>query len=221
MELEVVETGALGTNTYVLSENNEAVIVDAGEYSSKVTKYIKENNLVPKFLILTHGHGDHIGGVSEYKKVFPKMQIVAGIKEKKMLENSKLNYSKDIFGEDKKVDVDIFVKDGDELKLGNLTLKVIETPGHPRGGISIFISENNIHILFSGDTLFAESVGRADFPESSWNDLVRSISEKLYALPDDTEVLPGHGPATTIEYEKKHNPFVRPSFNDPYAEETT
>ncbi|MBE6032494.1 MAG: MBL fold metallo-hydrolase, partial [Clostridiales bacterium] len=134
----------------------------------------------------------------------PQVKLVACEKEKVILCDPKINFSRDICGQPITVDADIYVNDGDTLQVGDLELKFIHTPGHTPGGMCIYVGDT----LFSGDTLFARSVGRTDFPLGSMTQLTASIREKLFLLPDDTKVYPGHMGATTIENEKRSNPFV-------------
>jgi glyoxylase-like metal-dependent hydrolase (beta-lactamase superfamily II) len=227
LKVKTYPTGALQTNTYIVYDeaSKEAAIIDAHEFSPEAPAFINENVLIPKYFILTHGHGDHIGGLLEYVKKFPQLQVVAAEKEKPILGIPENNYTRDIFKKGLKIEPDIYVHEGDELKLGAASLKVIECPGHTPGGISLysdgsggegFSDESNAQkICFTGDTLFLESCGRADLFGGDWAALVRTIQNKLYALPKETVCYPGHGPATEIGYEIVHNQYVRPGFDYP------
>lgn len=168
--------------------------------------YIREKGIDIEYILLTHGHGDHIGGAADYLSLYNGSRLVAASDEKEMLNNAGLNFSLQTSGERVKLDADIYVNDNETLKVGNLELKFLTTPGHTPGGMCIYMP--NEGILFSGDTLFAQSVGRTDFPRSSFEQLSRSIKEKLYTLPDDTIVYPGHMGKTSIALEKEYNPFV-------------
>ena len=199
-------SGPLAVNCYVASDEatKKAFIVDPGAHNKDMVNYIKENGFEIEYIILTHGHGDHIGGVPACRKEYPKAKLVACIHEKPMLEDPYLNMSTLTGGESVSLSVDHYVSDGDTMKVGEMELKFLHTPGHTPGGMCILVG----NILFSGDTLFQQSIGRTDFQGSSFAAIQDSIRSKLYTLPDDTIVLPGHMGTTTIGYEKRNNPFV-------------
>ncbi|MGI6751059.1 MAG: MBL fold metallo-hydrolase [Anaerovoracaceae bacterium] len=200
--------GPLGANCYVVSDEvtGKGFMVDPGGTNPRMEAYIQEKDIKIEYIILTHGHGDHIGGAPNYLALYNGSKLVAAEGEKEMLNNAGLNFSMETYGERMKMDADMYVRDEDTLEVGNLKLKFLATPGHTPGGMCIYMPEDGI--LFSGDTLFAQSVGRTDFPRSSFEQLSRSIMEKLYTLPDETIVYPGHMGATTIGTEKEFNPFV-------------
>ena len=179
--------------------------MDPGGYNKVLTKEVQENNVKIKYIILTHGHSDHICGVNEHKADFPDAKVVAYKDEEAMLEDPNLNQSPG-FGVPYSTKADILVNDGDELKVGDATLKFIHTPGHTTGGMCIYVEAAKA--LFSGDTLFCQSIGRTDFPGGSYREIMDSIRKKLFLLPDDTNVFPGHMGPTSIGFEKENNPFV-------------
>ncbi len=199
-------SGPLGANCYVANDEatKKAFIVDPGGMNPKMVNYIEENGLTVEYIILTHGHGDHIGGVPACRKQYPDSKLIACIHEKEILANPELNMSIYTDGTPISLDADIYVSDGETMKVGELELKFLHTPGHTPGGMCILAGD----VVFSGDTLFLQSIGRTDFPGSSFAAIVESIKNKLYTLPDDTTVLTGHMGATMIGYEKKSNPFV-------------
>jgi len=206
MIIKSFHTGPLAVNCYVVTDDasRKTFIVDPGGYNNIMVNYIKEQNLEVEYIILTHGHGDHIGGVPDLAKEFPGVKIVAGIHERPMLENANMNASTMMFGYPVSFSADRYVADGETLQVGNMELKFLHTPGHTKGGMCILVED----VVFSGDTLFQQSIGRTDFPGSSYPEIKRSIHEKLFTLPDDTKVLPGHMDSTTIGFEKENNPFV-------------
>lgn len=207
MRITNLPSGALQANTYLAvdEKTNEGFIVDPGGYNKVLTKEVRDNDVNIKYIILTHGHSDHICGVNEHKAEFPDAKIVAYKDEEAMLENPNLNQSPG-FGVPYSTKADILVSDGDELKIGDVTLKFIHTPGHTEGGMCIYVKEAKA--LFSGDTLFRQSIGRTDFPGGSYKEIMDSIRKKLFLLPDDTNVFPGHMGTTSIGFEKENNPFV-------------
>ena len=207
MRITNLPSGALQANTYLAvdEKTNEGFIVDPGGYNKVLTKEVRDNDVNIKYIILTHGHSDHICGVNEHKAEFPDAKIVAYKGEEAMLENPNLNQSPG-FGVPYSTKADILVSDGDELKVGDVTLKFIHTPGHTEGGMCIYVKEAKA--LFSGDTLFRQSIGRTDFPGGSYKEIMDSIRKKLFLLPDDTNVFPGHMGTTSIGFEKENNPSV-------------
>lgn len=206
MKVTTFLSGPLSVNCYVASDEatKKAFIVDPGGHNNDMVNYIKENNLEVEYIILTHGHGDHIGGVPSCRKEYPNAKLVACIHEKPMLEDARLNMSSMTGGESLSLAVDIYVSDEETMKVGDMELKFLHTPGHTPGGMCILVD----NVVFSGDTLFQQSIGRTDFHGSSFAAIKDSINNKLYTLPDDTIVLPGHMGTTTIGYEKRNNPFV-------------
>jgi len=194
------------TNSYLLwdEESCEAMLIDPGAPGEKVISFIKDNKLILKYIVNTHGHGDHIGGNRYFKERFPDAKIGVHKADEMMLYKADLNLS--LFYEQNTVSpsADIVLEDGMSLFLGKEEIKVIHTPGHTKGGAALLTG----NYLFSGDTLFAENVGRTDLPGGSFAELAASIQKKLFILPEDTLVLPGHGDATTIGEEKSFNPYV-------------
>ncbi len=207
MKITNLPSGPLSVNTYLAvdEETKKGFVVDPGGYNPKLTKMVQDEGIDIEYIILTHGHSDHICGVNEHLDDFPGAKVVANVNEKQMLEDPNLNMSTS-FGAPQTVHADILVDDNDELQVGNLTLKFFYTPGHTTGGMCIYIASENV--LFSGDTLFRQSIGRTDFPGGSFKDLADAVHKKLFVLPDETAVLPGHMGTTTIGFEKGNNPFV-------------
>lgn len=206
MKIYNYPAGALGTNCYlgVCETTKEAFIVDPGGVNDRLAHDVEQNAYKVKAIIVTHGHGDHICGVPYYKGMFPDAMVIAAEAEKPMLMNARMNFSAETCGEKVSLMVDRYVNDGDTLKIGKIELLFLMTPGHTPGGMCIYTDG----VVFSGDTLFAQSIGRTDFPGGSFAQLKKSIETKLYVLPPETRVLPGHMGPTTIAIEKESNPFV-------------
>lgn len=201
MQIKLFEIGRpFITNCYLVYDENtkDAVIVDPAAPSETLRNFIQQNGLNLHYLILTHGHGDHTGGIDYFKAEFPGVKLVASGLERKFL------YDRDASEGKGGIVADIELKDEDHMQIGGMDLRFISTPGHTPGGMCILI-ENT---LISGDTLFHCSVGRTDLPGGNTLALMTSIREKLLPLPDDTIVLPGHDMATTIGYERKYNPWL-------------
>lgn len=205
MVIRSIATGPIMVNTYVAyDETKKGFIVDPGGFSQVLADYIKENEVEIEYIILTHGHGDHIGGVKAFMDLYPNAKLVAYKDERELLQDPMKNVSRELSGTPVTLEADIYVSDGDTLKVGDTTLTFIHTPGHTKGGMSIV----GPGFVFSGDTLFRGSIGRTDFYGGSFPEIMKSIKERLFLLPDDTVVYPGHMEPTTIEYEKRNNPFV-------------
>lgn len=206
MKIVNIPTGMLQANTYLVCDETSRLgfIVDLGGYSKELKNIIEKNDIQIQYIVLTHGHGDHIGGVQEHLKDFPDAKVVCSRAEEKMLLDPELNEAHHFGPEKVSFKPDILVDDGDTLSVGNMTMKFIMTPGHTEGGMCILIDD----VLFSGDTLFCRSIGRTDLAGGDFKTLMESIKNKLFLLPDETQVLPGHMGTTTIGFEKEHNPFV-------------
>ena len=199
-------TGPLQVNTYLAyDDTKKGFIVDPGGYSMALAETVKKEEIEIEYIILTHGHADHIGGVAEFQKEYPQAKVVAYVGERDMLQDPAMNSSYEINRKAITVEADIYVNDRDTLTVGEVELTFVHTPGHTLGGMCILTPG----YVFSGDTIFRASIGRTDFYGGSFEQIAKSIKERLYILPDNTLVLPGHMGETTIGYEKENNPFVR------------
>ncbi len=209
MRLESFVLGELAVNSYLLWDEGtkEAVCIDPGRPAVEVAKAIKDQGLRLTRILLTHGHADHIGGVAEVKNA-TGASVAAHPAAAPVLANPALNLS-ELFGESLVVYPDILLADGDIIPIGSVFLKVRHTPGHSPGGICLF----GPGLVFTGDLIFAGSVGRTDLPGGDPAALVRSIKE-LMQLPDETKLLPGHGPSTTVGRERLTNPFLKETDED-------
>lgn len=200
--------GAVGTNCYVAadSESGQCIIIDPADNVQQLQKMISESGCQPAAILLTHGHIDHIKAAKDLKDIY-NINIYAGREEEETLSNPQINLSTAIIGEEFVLKADVLLDDGQKIKLAGMNIEAIHTLGHTAGGMCYYIADENI--LFSGDTLFAESVGRTDFPGGSMSSIVSSIKNKLFVLPEDTRVFPGHGEGTSVKYEKQYNPFCQ------------
>lgn len=198
MEIKTFTLGMYQSNNYLVYENGHALLIDLGAGAEAVFNFLQENNLILDQILLTHGHLDHVDGVDELLTmtgpvpVYLHEEDAIAILEKKR-----------IFGH--MAAKTTAIENGSKIAFGEKTIEVFTTPGHTKGGVS-FLVENR---LFTGDTLFKHNVGRTDLYGGSEEEIIASVTEKLYTLPDDTIVYPGHDAATTIGHEKKYNMYVK------------
>ena len=206
MKIEKFVLGALQTNSYLIlnEDTKEVLIVDPATCPDYVVSHVKSNGYVPKGILLTHGHFDHVMGIEKWVELYD-IPVYLHEEEKEVLATPNLNLSV-MMGKYYSYDKVQTLKDGEILELAGFSFKVIHTPGHTKGGCCYY--EESEEVLISGDTLFHSSVGRSDFPTGSMSTLIKSIKEKLFVLPDMVMVYPGHNSLTCIADEKRYNPFV-------------
>ncbi|MCD6175120.1 MAG: MBL fold metallo-hydrolase [Planctomycetes bacterium] len=209
----IVDTIVLGdyqTNCFCVRQNEEAgdcLIIDPGMEATPLVQMLKKNDYTPVDILLTHGHADHIGGVETLRQHWPEVRVAIHKDDATMLTSPAENLSlmAGVMVQARSAEIQLNSEEGDYTAAG-LRFKVLHTPGHTPGGICLYASEEDI--LFAGDTLFAGSIGRSDFPGGHHQTLIDMIRQKLLTLPEQTTVYTGHGLATTIGNEKKFNPFL-------------
>ena len=208
VDIRTFTLGPFQTNCYVVTAGSDACwLVDASFEPAPMVRYVREKGLRPEALILTHAHVDHIAGVAEVRSAFPGVPVWVHSAEAAWLNDPVLNLSAMMGMSVTAPGPDRLLAEGEWLELGGVKWLVLHTPGHSPGGITLWCEAEGVALV--GDSLFAGSVGRTDFPGSDPALLAASIRGKLYALPESTKVLPGHGPATTVGREKRSNPYVR------------
>ena len=185
-------------NTYLITSGNESAIVDPGELPDEIVN----SEVKIKYILLTHDHFDHIASVKEIKDIYPDAEIIIHKNDADGLFDQSHNLSKMMGMTIPPTKADIIVSDGDTIKLGDTDIKVIHTPGHTDGSVCYFADD----VIFSGDTLFFRSIGRTDFPSGNYKDMTESL-KKLMQLDGGIKVYPGHGEITSIEFERKNNPY--------------
>jgi len=206
MDLTIMPVGMLGTNCYILaSEQKSCLIIDPGAQPDKIANYLLQNGLAPKYILLTHGHYDHIGAVKRLMKRYPDAELYMGEGDVPLLTDPSVSnaLNRGLSAEDALFDHVDTIREGDTLTVDGLTVQVLETPGHSQGGLTFVCGT----FVFAGDTLFYESVGRTDLYGGDFNVLKESL-KKLCDLLGDYDVYPGHGESTTLSHERRHNPYI-------------
>lgn len=195
--------GDMGNNNYLLINGNDAAIIDCTGDIPELESVVKENNAELKYILLTHAHFDHIGGVKKLKeKTGAKVYLHTEDKEILDMTNEFMNMVG--LPEIDVPEIDVYINEGDKIQLGDSVLDVIHLPGHTPGGVGYLVD----NMLFSGDTIFLNSVGRTDLPGGNFNILKESIKNKLFNLDGSTIIYTGHGAETSVDYEKKYNSFI-------------
>ena len=209
MQVETLVVGPFATNCYILygAPGGDAVIVDPGGDPQDIIAAVNELGLRVTHIFITHGHGDHIAANAHVKSVFPEARICIHPRDAHMLKDPRANMSLAFGFNLISPPADVMVEGNTEITAAGFTFAIEHVPGHSPGSIC-FIPRIDEHMVFAGDTLFAGSIGRTDFPGGNGGLLIAGIREKLFSLPDDTVVYPGHGIATLIRKEKESNPFT-------------
>lgn len=207
MKIQHSVLGMCATNTYYVydDETKRGLIVDPADSPHTIIAKADSLSMIPEAILITHGHFDHVLAMNKVREHYG-IKVYAGLTEKQVLHDMAMNLTSS-FGMGQIFDADIYLKDGEEFETAGYHIKAIEVPGHTIGGMCYYFDKQGV--LFSGDTLFCESVGRSDFPGGSASALCRGIKDKLFILPEHTKVYPGHMDETTIGNEIRYNPFCR------------
>lgn len=207
MELVSISVGMLATNCYIVacSRTREGLVIDPGDEAPIILEAIEKRSITVKMIVLTHAHFDHTGAAAALREA-TGAPIAIHADEADLLARPRPLFHG--MRAPAPIAADRILKTGETLEVGDLHIRVLATPGHSPGGISLYLEQERL--ICTGDALFCEGIGRTDFPGSSGVTLSASIRTQLYTLPVETVVYPGHGPQTTIGWERQHNPFVRP-----------
>lgn len=199
--------GMVSTNCYVIynEQKKEGIIVDPADNGMYILNKCRELGVTPVAVLLTHGHIDHIMAVDDIRRAF-HVTVYMGMNEENLLKDPDMNLSGIMGTEQVSLEADYLLRDNEELEIAGYRIKTIATPGHTAGSVCYLFEDEDV--LVSGDTLFADSLGRTDLPTGSSGEIVRSITGRLFPLKDDIMVYPGHGEPTTMGHEKKYNPVA-------------
>jgi len=210
LKIGTIVSAPFGENTYIvhLPGRNDCLVIDPGFEPAPIFEYLERNSLSPAAIVCTHGHCDHIAGNGVLKQRWPGCPIVIGRGDAEKLTNPALNLSGAYGFNFTSPPADKLLEDGDRFEGAGLEFEVRDAPGHSSGHVVFICRQAAPWQVFGGDVLFQEGIGRYDFPDGDFEQLRDSIHRQLFTLPDDTVVLPGHGPGTTIGHEKRANPYV-------------
>jgi len=210
MIIDTVVLGAFQTNSYIVraeQTDSHCIVIDAGLSPEPLIDFLEDRSLTPEAVLLTHGHVDHIGGIPDVQAAWPEVKIYIHTQDAALLADPLANLSIMMGPSITLAPPEHLLDHNQCLDISGVCLRVLHSPGHTPGGVSIYAGDAKV--LFSGDALFLESVGRTDFPGGNMSQLIQSIKDHLFVLPDETTVYPGHGPQTTIGHEKQFNPYTR------------
>lgn len=204
VKVKCLTVGVIASNCYLVwcEDTKEAMVIDPGGEGKRILNEVMKEDLQVKYIVNTHGHMDHIAANAEVKEG-TGAKLAIHVEDIPLLSDPDMNLSLYMGKKYRSPDADLILHEGEELTVGKQVLSVLHTPGHTKGSISL----KGTGVIFSGDTLFADSVGRTDFPGGSYQELVASIKNKILPCGDDLIVYPGHGSATTVGHERVHNPF--------------
>ena len=206
MKIIAMEVGVIGTNCYLVinEEQKKGVVIDPGGDADQILEKIKQKGITIEAIFLTHGHSDHIMAVDEVREI-TGAKVYISEADADMLTKASSNLSVYMGAGREFKAADEFLIDGETITAAGLKFQVVATPGHTKGGICLLCGDT----VFCGDTIFSESIGRTDLPGGSYSQILHSIKTKIMVLPDEMKLLPGHGPATTIGWERRRNPFLQ------------
>jgi hydroxyacylglutathione hydrolase len=209
LRIRTIESMPFAENSYVvwLPHRTDALVVDPGLEPELIVDFLRAEGLTPAAILNTHGHGDHIGGNAALKTAFPQAPLIIGVNEAPLLTDANANLSAPFGLPITSPPADTLVREGDVVEAAGIRLEVLDVPGHSPGHV-VFVYRDSPSLVFGGDVLFRDSIGRYDFPNSNGRLLLEGIRTKLFSLPPDTVIYPGHGPTTTIEHEQRFNPFL-------------
>ena len=195
MQITMFQLGQLGANCYIVADEQakSCAVVDPGGQGAELAQWLRQQGLTPRFVLLTHGHFDHVGGVKQLVEAFPGLPVYLHPNDTKLTPD----LCQGLWWSD-------FYEEGDELQMDSITFRVLHTPGHTPGSVCLQAGD----VLLTGDTLFAGSCGRTDFPGGSWDQLMESFA-RLAKLPGDYSVLSGHSGGTKLETERRSNPYMK------------
>ncbi len=209
LEIQTIVSMPFQENTYVVWRpgRDDALVIDPGLEPHLILDFLRQQNLTPAAILNTHGHADHIAGNETLKGAFPQAPLLIGANEAALLADAEANLSAPFGMPIVSPPADRLVREGEVIEAAGIPLEVLEVPGHSPGHV-VFVYRDSPCLVFGGDVLFRGGIGRYDFPNSNGPLLFRGIREKMFRLPPDAVVYPGHGPVTTIGHEQRSNPFV-------------